>query len=144
SGPWERAAWIVLPRSTLAPGPGVVEITMPRPIVSLYASEKSTVRPDFFAICWASALLSEERSGAVVNRPSVRYQPARAAEADSMTTSKKASQPLRRFRARRSRSAANRSGDSSCGDRATAGGGASITVRDPAEGGEVTRPLAVG
>jgi hypothetical protein len=61
-----------------------------------------------------------------------------------MTTSKKASQPLRRFRDRRSRSAANRSGDSSWSDLATAGGGASITVRDPAEGGDATRPFTVG
>ena len=65
-----------------------------------------------------------------MNRPSVRYQPARAAEAEISTTSKKASQPLRRFRARRSRSlAARRSAVGACTGLGTAGGGASITVR---------------
>ena len=108
SGPLDSAAWIFPPLKILVPGPGSVEITMPFRTVSLYASEKSIDRPTFDATRAASALLSESRAGAVVNRPSVRYQPASAADAEIRTTNKRASHPLRRFRARRSRSLAAR------------------------------------
>ena len=144
SGPWDKAALIREPFSILVPGPGSVEITWPRATVSLYASEKSILKPEFLATRWASVLLSEARSGAVVNRPSVRYQPASAADADSMSTSRRASQPLRRFRARRSRSAAKRSGDGSCSGLATVGGGASMMVCAPPESRGSTRPGGIG
>src|SRR4029453_12558442 len=131
SGPLERDASIFPPLKILVPGPGLVEITIPFRTVSLYASEKPIERPTFDATRSASALLSDSRAGAVVNRPSVRYQPARAADAEIRTTNNRASHPLRRFRALRSRPlAARRSAVGWCTVRGTAGGGgASITVR---------------
>src|SRR4029453_9690182 len=131
SEPLDRDASIFPPLKIFVPGPGWVEITMPFRTVSLYASEKSIESPTFDATRSASALLSDSRAGAVVNRPSVRYQPARAADAEIRTTNNRASHPLRRLRARRSRSlAARRSAVGWCTVRANAGGGgASITVR---------------
>ena len=70
---------------------------MPCAMVSLYSSSKWTSSPDLAATCCASALLSVVKAGALVNRPVVRYHPASAAVAVSSRTSRKASQPRRRF-----------------------------------------------
>src|SRR4029453_10149387 len=146
SGPLDRDASILPPPKFLGPARGWGEITMPFRTVSLYASEKSIERPTFDATRSASALLSDSRAGAVVNRPSVKYQPASAADAEIKTTNKRASHPLRRFRARRSRSlAARRSavGWWTVGGPA-GGGGASITVRVALWGRAWVRAAAMG
>ena len=79
------------PRKILVPGPSLVDTTMPRVTVSLYASEKSTERPTFAATRSASALQADRGPGG--REAALRQVPAaRAAEAE-ISTSKKARNP---------------------------------------------------
>ena len=109
SGPLDTTAVIEPPSGTLVPATGSVSITVPGATVSENRSTKSIWRPSCWATVAASVCGSAVRAGVAVKRPSVRYQPARAAIAVSISTSSTISQPRRRRAPSRSRREASRS-----------------------------------